>query len=370
MAAKVLFFLFCLASLVHVFFYLLALTKLTMYSRRKVRAGTHDKPVSVVVCARNQQHNLRNLVPVLLSQSYDNFEIIIVDDRSEDGTYEYLLEIRNASKNLKIVRIDQTPEHVDAKKYALTIGIKAAGNDMLIFTDADCEPKSSNWLRQMAGSFRKDSDIVLGFSYYGKRPGILNNFIRYETIQTGILYMTMALAGMPYMGVGRNIGYRKSFFLARNGFSKFLKVTGGDDDLFVNAYGRAGNTRVALHPDSVVMSVPKSNFRDYVIQKIRHLSVSRLYKSTHKWVLGLFAMSKTLFWIAGLLCMAVSPYILWVALLFCIQLLVILWVYIIFTRILKIQFGLWGIWIMDFLYILYLNVFSLKAFMARRIKWS
>jgi glycosyltransferase involved in cell wall biosynthesis len=370
MALEIIFIIFYVSSFIHIIFYILSLAKLNQFRPKDHILDIEDKPASIIICANNEIDNLKKLIPRLLSQAYMDFEIIVVDDRSTDGTYEYLIEEKESNTNLKVVRIDWTPEHINAKKYALTLGIKSAINELMIMTDADCEPVSSNWLKQMINQFNGNVDFVLGFSYYKKLPGFLNFFIRYETLQTAILYITMALSGMPYMGVGRNIGYKRSFFLSKRGFNKFQKVTGGDDDLFVNKYSTSKNTVVVLHPESVIISAPKNKLNDFIVQKIRHISVSKLYRLRHKILIGLFSFSKILFWILGLSLMILSYKILWVTGLFSIQLLLLLWVYNRFTKILKIQFELYGLWLMDFVYILYLIIFSLKAFTAKNIRWS
>jgi glycosyltransferase involved in cell wall biosynthesis len=367
---EVIFIVFCVSALIHTSVNVLSLTKVFRFKLRKHILDIEDRPASIIVCAHNELENLKRLLPKLLVQAYANFEIVIVDDRSTDGSYEYLLQEQQNHAKLKVVRIDYTPEHVNEKKYALTLGIKGAQNETLIMTDADCEPVSSNWLRQITSQFNGETDFVLGFSYYKKYSGFLNLFIRYETLQTAILYMTMALSGLPYMGVGRNIGYKKSFFLSKKGFNKFLKVTGGDDDLFVNKYSTGRNTMVTLHPESVILSEPKTTFRDFMTQKIRHLSVSKLYRFRAKFLIGIFAFSKILFWILGLLLLIFNFHILWVILVFSFQFLLLLWVYDSFTKILKVKYELWGVWLMDFVYISYLILFSIRAFTAKRIQWS
>ena len=180
----------------------------------------------------------------------------------------------------------------------------------------------------------------------------------------------MALLGMPYMGVGRNIGYKRSFFLSKKGFNKFLKVTGGDDDLFVNRYSTSKNTVVVLEPESVIISEPKNTLSEFIIQKIRHISVSKLYKFKHKFLIGLFSFSKILFWITGLSLLILTYNIYWTAGLFSMQLLLLLWVYDRFTKILKVKYEIWGLWFMDFVYISYLIIFSLRAFTARKVRWN
>ena len=370
MILEVLFIIFCLSSFATILLNILSLFKLSSYRSKEHILDIEDKPVTIVVCAHNEIENLKVLIPKLLAQAYVDFEVVIVDDRSTDGSYEYLLEEQSKNKKLKMVRVEWTPEHVNAKKYALTLGIKGAKNDLLVLTDADCEPISYNWLKKMVSQFNGKTEFVLGFSYYRKHPGFLNMFIRHETLQTAILYITMALLGMPYMGVGRNIGYKKSFFLSKKGFNKFLKVTGGDDDLFVNRYSTSKNTVVVLDPESVIMSEPKNKLSDFITQKIRHISVSKLYKFKHKFLIGLFSISKILFWITGLSLIFLTYNLYWTVGLFFIQLLLLIWVYDRFTKILKVKYEIWGLWFMDFVYISYLLIFSLRAFTARKVEWN
>jgi glycosyltransferase involved in cell wall biosynthesis len=255
-----------------------------------------NKPVSVIVAAHNEIENLKILVPLLLKQNYPEFEVIIVDDRSEDDTYLYLLSEQRKDVRLKIVRIDYTPEHISHKKYALTLGIKAACYEHLLFIDADCLPVSEKWIALMLNEWQNGKEIVLGFSPYIKQKGFLNWIIRYETTFTAIQYFSYALAGLPYMGVGRNLGYTKGLFLRSKGFNKHLKIVGGDDDLFVNANATAQNTAICIHPEAHVLSYPKTTWHSWKTQKNRHLSVGKFYKKKHILLLGWQNAMHALFW--------------------------------------------------------------------------
>jgi len=370
MVLEYLFIVYVISSSILILFNLLSLFKLKGYKRKEHVLDIEDKPVSIVVCSHNDLDKLKKLLEQLYIQAYTDYEIVVVDDRSNDGTFDYLLEEKQKHKNLNTVRIDNTPNHINSKKYALTLGIKAAQHDSLLLTDADCVPVSINWVNKMRGQFNGSTDFILGFSYYNKYPGFLNFFIRHETIQTGLLYVTLALIGFPYMGVGRNMGYKKSFFLDKKGFNKFQKVTGGDDDLFVNQFANNRNTAVNLDPESLVYSDPKTSFSSYLTQKKRHLSVGKHYRFKHKFILGILALSKIIFWILGLSLLILTYRLYWVAGLFSVQLLLLLWTYHQFKNILKVKYEIVWLWLMDFMYISYLIVFSLSAFTAKRIKWS
>ena len=257
--------------------------------------------VSVIVCAWNELENLKELIPQLNNQDYKTFEVIIVDDRSWDGTYDYLLTECANHQKVRFLRIVETPNHLSSKKYALTLGIKSAKYDVVLLTDADCRPQSSHWIKEMAACMTSEKEIVLGFSPYLKAKGFLNNLIRYETFITALQYFSFALVGIPYMGVGRNLMYRKSLFLKNRGFTKHTNIVGGDDDLFMNHVATDENTTICLNSDAFMYSVPKTTWQTWYRQKRRHLSVSKHYKLHNKILLGGLASTQILSWITLLI---------------------------------------------------------------------
>jgi glycosyltransferase involved in cell wall biosynthesis len=254
------------------------------------------KSVSIIVCAWNEFDNLTELLPILASQDYPNYEVIIVDDRSNDGSGEYLKnEILNYPK-FKLVSIAETPEHLASKKYALSLGIKVAVNEVILLTDADCRPASSHWISGMVNQLASNKQLVLGFSPYNREPGVLNSFIRFETFFTAWQYFSYALIGLPYMGVGRNLMYKRKLFFDKLGFRNHQKITGGDDDLFVNENANCRNTAISINPDTFTFSEPKHTFSEWFIQKKRHLAVGKRYKNRDKILLGGYSITHILIW--------------------------------------------------------------------------
>jgi glycosyltransferase involved in cell wall biosynthesis len=367
---EVLFIVFAICAAIQFFFNILSIMKIRRFKMKEHYLDIEDKPLSVIICSHNQLEKLRTLLDKLKVQAYTDFEIIVVDDRSEDGTYDYLLQLEKKWNNLRLVRIEWTPRHINEKKYAISLGIRAASHDNLLLTDADCEPGSMYWIKTMMNQFHDKVDFVLGFSYYKTYPGLLNMFIRHETLQTAILYLTLALSGIPYMGVGRNLGYRKSFFLEKKGFSKMLDVVGGDDDLFVNRFATSKNTSPVIHPDAVIFSEPKRSFRAYMIQKLRHLSVGKKYRVKHKAILGIYTLSKLIFWIGGLSLVLLSYHLLWVMAVILTVLLLSLWSFREISKKFDVIYEFGWVWLMDFMYISFLAIFSLSAFSSKKIKWS
>ncbi|MDW3194743.1 MAG: glycosyltransferase [Cytophagales bacterium] len=241
-------------------------------------SSVENPPVTVIVCARNEEANLKELVPLLLEQDHTAYEVVIVLDRCFDESLAYMKSLEPNHPNLRTMIIDYVPDQFHPKKFGLTLAIKGAKYDWVLLTDADCRPASSSWVSGMAQHFTAERDIVLGYSPYFQEKGFLNAYIGYETFNTAYQYLSSARLGIPYMGVGRNLAYRKSLFLDNLGFGANQSITGGDDDLFVQSHANHRNTGIAVSPDLMVHSKPKQKWSEYLQQKKRHYSVSKFYR--------------------------------------------------------------------------------------------
>lgn len=288
--------------LIQWFYYLGIFTRIFRYARKvrkgKIAFNNEQPPVSVIICARNESVNLEQFLPLVLEQDYPEYEVIVVNDRSFDDTEDLLKLFCHKYPHLKTTFIPDRAKFIDSKKMAVTLGIKSASNDVLIFTDADCYPRSKDWLKQMARNFTDSTQLVLGYGAYSYQKGFLNFLIRFDTLTIGMQYLNLALGKRAYMGVGRNMGYRKSFFLQTAGFSKHLNLQSGDDDLFVNENSTKGNTRIEIDAAAVTVSNPKENFEQWCLQKSRHLSTSNYYRFGNKCFIGIELLSRLFFYVS------------------------------------------------------------------------
>jgi cellulose synthase/poly-beta-1,6-N-acetylglucosamine synthase-like glycosyltransferase len=258
-----------------------------------------DIPVSVVIAAKNEYHNLKKNLPLIFNQNYPDFEVVVVNDASDDESIFLLEDMSHEYKRLKVVTIQQDLNFFKGKKFPLSLGIKSAKNEHLLLTDADCAPAGPDWIREMAKGFSHGKEIVLGYGPYNQSSGMLNQVIRYETAFAALNYFSLALWGIPYMGVGRNLAYKKSLFIKNRGFISHYKVSSGDDDLFINKVAVKKNTTIIVTPGSFTLSGAKRSFQLWWRQKRRHLSTGRYYKVKHKIILGGYSATYLLM-LAGL----------------------------------------------------------------------
>jgi glycosyltransferase involved in cell wall biosynthesis len=263
----------------------------------KSQTVTHKRiPISVIVCAKNEEENVVKFIPLLAEQDYPDFEIVLIDDASSDNTLERFEEFEKQYPNIRLVKVENNEAFWGNKKYALTLGIKAAKKEYLLFTDADCYPTSKNWITAISSQFTMQKTIVLGYGGYEKiNNSFLNVLIRFETVLTAMQYFSWAKIGSPYMGVGRNLAYKKEEFFNVNGFINHIQVRSGDDDLFINEAATAKNCTIAYNPESFTRSTPKTTYSHWFTQKRRHIATAKHYKKLDKLQLGTFYCSQLLF---------------------------------------------------------------------------
>ncbi len=280
----------------------LFLTQLTyiiiFFTFRKKDVSKSPLPsVSLVVVGKNEAENWKRILPALLNQDHPNFEIVAVNDQSIDDSIDIIESIMKTDTRIRLVNVEPNEAFIKGKKYALTLGIKAAKYEHLVFTDADCEPDSKNWLSSMAAGFQ-NGHIVLGYGDYFKRSGFLNSLIRWETLHTAVMSFSAAAVGKAYMGIGRNLAYTKSLFFACKGFYDHMHLPMGDDDLFVNR--AAPRTSVSWVTGTKTNSFPKERWSDWWRQKRRHMFSSGHYRFRTKAYLSVYGISKAFFYIGFL----------------------------------------------------------------------
>jgi poly-beta-1,6-N-acetyl-D-glucosamine synthase len=296
-------------ALIQLIYYFRFYRRVAFRKREKENSDSSLPPLSVIICARNEASNIESFLPSVLEQDYPSFEVLVINDGSEDETEEVLDLMQKKYKHLRVSKIQNDFQFSHSKKLPMLIGIKAAKNDLLVFTDADCKPVSDKWLASVAKGYSSGAEIIIGYGGYLPGKGLLNKYIRYETLFTGMQYLGMAIAGRPYMGVGRNLAYRRTFFFNNGAFGPFNHVQSGDDDLFVNRTATKKNTYALTGSETSTLSIPAKNYEAWIRQKRRHYTTAKYYRFTDKFRLFMEPFSRVSYY--GLLIFFLITLISW-----------------------------------------------------------
>lgn len=291
------------ALVVLAFFHLVIFRRLA-FAKPKVEPD-RDLPVSVVVCARNESASLQQLIPMLMDQDHRDFEVVVVNDRSEDDTWETLQWMKPEYPKLRPVNIQADEKFSYGKKIALGVGVRSAKYPHVLLTDADCMPVGRDWISVMAAGFRGGKQIVIAHSPYEKHDGLTNLLERYDGISKAVQYISFAQAGFPYMGVGRDLGYTQELFYAAKGPRRHQHLMSGDDDLFINEVARARNTAAIADGRSFMTTRATPDLGTWIRRKRRHYTTARYYRFGHQVLLTLLPLARLVLWatIIYLLCM-------------------------------------------------------------------
>jgi poly-beta-1,6-N-acetyl-D-glucosamine synthase len=263
----------------------------SLLKKEKPKETIHFPPVSIIIAARSEGRNLKKNLAAVLEQDYPNFEVIVVNHQSIDDSRFILLHFKDKYPHLKVIELEKNHHQKVGKKLPISLGIKGAKNEHLLFTDADCVPSSDQWLKKMASRFTDKKEIVIGYGPYIPKKSLLNAIIRFDTAWIAMNYLGLARRSMPYMAVGRNMAYSQAVYHRVEGFKSHYSVLSGDDDLFIQDAAKNKNYDTCLDPDTFCYSEAKETWQDWITQKQRHYSTSKHYKVFKKWMLGIYPLS-------------------------------------------------------------------------------
>ncbi len=349
-------------------YWLLIFSRLSFYWKSKERNGNEHIPLSIVICAQNEEENLKQNLEKILHQEHDHFETIVVDDGSEDQSKVVLTTLQKKHRHLELVDFPSQEKKYTGKKEALSKGIHHAKHEWLLLTDADCFPNSKHWANKMLSVIDEDKEIVIGYAPLQNTGGFWNAFFRFETLMVAIQYLSYALCRLPYMGVGRNLLYKKQLFNSVAGFDSHKEITSGDDDLFISQVATNSNVAICIDPDSFMYSKAPDSLRQFLNQKTRQLHTSKYYKKITQAYLVVWSLSLILFYF----CMV---FFLFSELKAALLMYLFRYIYVSFFiyRIMKKLrelplFFLWPIY--EFLLVIYFIIITPLSFFKKEQKWK
>lgn len=294
----ILFSIIICCTLIQLLFYLGIYLKPTLRSRDKVPCSNDYPPLSVVICCKNQLKELKENLLLILDLDYPKYEVIVIDMNSEDGSIDYLDQIK---AKYPYLRTSQTSDHsriISKKKLAQSIGIKASRHNWIIFTEPDCKPCSTQWLKEIAHGITPNREIILGYSKYKEGENRLQQLIAYENISFAIRFLGFALCKKAYTGLGTNMAYRKDLFFKKGGYTNQLSLQHGEDEIFINFNATEVNTATILTPESVTETVYKSKDK-WINSKIYHYISSKQFKGMQHHIIALDSITLFLLYSIG-----------------------------------------------------------------------
>jgi len=283
------FWFFCVVSMIQFLYTTLVYSRLSFHKNREI--SKTEEGVSIIIAARNESENIFNHLPFILEQNYPKFEVIVINHQSTDDSKYILDAYKRQYPHLRIIEIEKSVHLKYGKKLPITVGVKGAKYERLLFTDADCKPNSHEWLQSMSKHFTDKKQIVLGYGPYIKRKGWVNKMIRFDTAWIAMNYLSLAKAKIPYMGVGRNMAYTKSIFNEVGGFKSHYSISSGDDDLFIQEAAKKKNYTINVEEKSFCFSEPPETWKQWMNQKSRHFTTSHKYTFINKVMLGIYPMT-------------------------------------------------------------------------------
>lgn len=264
----------------------------------KVSEKKPSPAVSLILSSKNQKKLLEKNLLHFINQDYPDFEIIVVNNASWDGTDEYLEQQELLYPNLKVVSnsYQENDRFSKGNKFAITLAVKAAANDLLLFADADCVPSSKKWLLEMVSHFSAEQKIVLANVKPFKRNGLFNVFLRFEAVYESLLRIGATKVGLPLLANRRNIAYHRNLFFSVNGFLSHLNMSSGEAELFVDEVRTSSNSTISLSKDTLVEYESRLSFSNWFSEKRAFFHVSKKLSTLPKFFLAAHYLSMLLFY--------------------------------------------------------------------------
>ncbi|SDR80614.1 Glycosyltransferase, catalytic subunit of cellulose synthase and poly-beta-1,6-N-acetylglucosamine synthase [Polaribacter sp. KT25b] len=279
-----------------------------LFKPKRSRKTKIEIPVSVIILVKNQSEKLLKLIPLILEQSYETFEIVIINNASSDDTNDIIELFSKKHTNIKVVQVENNEAFWASKKYALTLGIKASKYDHLLFTNANCNPVSKDWISEMSKKFTSKKEIILGYRKYKKEKSIFNIFVRFDNLLTAIKCFGFAKMNSPFMAFEGNYAYDKPTFFKVNGFINHMKINFAEADLFIKDASQKENTTFCISESSFTEKDTPKSFSKWFSDKKDTAFIRKKYMFKHRFLLNTFAFTKILFYILATILFFTYPY--------------------------------------------------------------
>ena len=295
------------------FFYMHYIMAVLINNRRNEKNKNHFTknylPVSVIICVKNEDENLLKNLPLILKQEYPaRFEVIVVNEGATNETDIIISKLKRKYKNLKSTFVPNGIKLIVPRKLAVTLGVKAALNEWIVFTNADCMPKDKFWLKRIARNFLPETDFVFAHSVMFKTKGLLNKMITYDSLFRQLKLFGYALHKKPITSMINNFALRKSVFINNKGFKKILTLPKGDLELIANRYSAKNNTRVETASGSTVWSNAQESFSEWFYSRENEFFINRQLRFSSILRLSVEMFFRIVFYLSFIACLLLGNF--------------------------------------------------------------
>ena len=278
-----------------------------VFRKEKSRTSNEDlPPISIVITAHNEAHHLVESLPVILTQEYPDYEVVLVNDNSQDEIEQLALELNNRYHHLHYVNMGSSRSTMEGRKFPFAIGIQAASNPTVVFTNSSCIPSSPFWLQHIASKFVRQKEVVLAHTTYQSRGGLLNKWLHYDALVNSVRAFSYTLAKMPVLADSHNLAFKRHlFFDNKEKFFALSRLPFGEDNIFINQVANGKMCDVAVDPEAVIYQTPIS-FSDWLRNKRYELVSQSYYRALHRFVLQCYNWLSFLFYPAAIASIALA----------------------------------------------------------------
>ena len=283
-------------TFIELLYYYLVLARFSFIKKKKAVA-MFQVPVSIIMVVKDSASILMKSLPRLMSQQYANYELVVVDDNSQDDTRMLILEYKNQYPNIKLVDLDTAVTTIRGRKFAISMGVRCASHEHILLTDPECCPTSTHWLELMANNFVSQKKIVLGYSTYEKKGNPFNRMLHFDTLLNAMQFFAHAKIRSTYRGDGRNMAFTKTLFSAQTGFASHNHIRYGEEDIFISRAATKNNTEIEYSQDAFTVLQRSANLQYWLDHK-EGLYFTRRYNTfKNRFLLNGYGVINLLFYI-------------------------------------------------------------------------
>lgn len=296
---------FGIVTFIELLYYYLLFARFS-FMRKKSDTSHYQPAVSVVMVAKDAASVLLKTLPKFLNQQYGEFEVVVVNDHSQDDTRLLLVEYQQQYSNLKIVELDTSVTTIRGKKFALSMGIRCASHSCILITSPECAPTSTHWIEKMAAKFENDKQIVLGYSTFERRKNPFNRMLHFDCLVNAIQYFSLARINSTYRGNAWNMGFTEQMFVQQRGFASHNHIRYGEEDIFVSRSAKRNNTAIEFSREAITV-LQRNARHDYWLDHKQGLYYTRKFNTfKNRFLLNFYAVVNLLFYVGLVLAILLS----------------------------------------------------------------